>query len=230
MGTRVKPTKEGLHSTIRALLEMTESRGCTKAEAALARGKALNLMRKYGVSVEDLTQPSPFAAAPQAAAAAPPVSPAWQKTDPGRRAAYDYWSTHGFYSDDAFVREVFSRRSARGRKPLPRVARIIAGFGIAGLAVLIMGDIGQMFTPEVRATAPPTAKQTRSADYVSSLSSAQPQAPAASYTPSPQAIIRGVYQQCLGGRWFKFEVGRGGKAVGTADSANTPWPDVPVWK
>lgn len=220
-------TKEGLLSTIRALLDMTESRGCTKAEAAAARDKALNLMRKYEVSVEDLAEACSSAALPQTAVAAPPVSPAWEETDQGRRAAYDYY---GFYSDDAFVREVFSDRFARGRKPLSRVAGVIIGFGIAGLAVFIIGEIGQMFTPDPGGVAAPTAFQVQSAVYVSSPLSAQPQPPSASSAPSPQAIIQGVYQKLYKGWWVKFALGRDGQVVGTPDCAYTPWPNVPIWK
>jgi len=199
----VTPTKEGLLSTIRALLEMTESRGCTKAEAAVARGKALKLMRKFGVSVEDLTQPSPFAAPPQAA----PVKTARQETDPGRRAAKDYWSTHGVYSEE-FVKEVFSRRSTRGWQPLPRAARIIAGFGIAGLAVLIIGDIGQMFTPDVRAAAPPTASQ-------------------AQVFGNRAGTFQG---QMNNGQWAQFTLSADGKIVGVPTFRPTPWPNIPLWK
>jgi hypothetical protein len=204
----VTPAKEGLLSTIRALLEMTESRGCTKAEAVAARGKALNLMRKYGVTVEDLEQASPSGALPQATTFPPPVSPIWQETDSGKRAAYDYWSTHGFYSNDAFASEFLSRRSGRGRRPLPRLARVIAGFGIAGLAVLIIGDIGQIFTSDVRAIAPSTAPQARV--YVNRA--------------------RTFQERMDNGEYARFTLGADGKIVGLPTFSSTPWPDTPFWQ
>lgn len=209
---------------------MTEARGCTKSEAAAARCKALNLMRKYGVRVEDLAQRSPSTAPAQAATSASAGSPAWQETDPGRRAAYDYWHTYGVYSDDAFVTEVFSCRSARGRKRLPHVARTIAGFGITGLAVLIIGDIGQMFTGGESVAASPTVSQAQSPTYVSSPSSAPPQPPSAGSASSSQVIIPGVYQDLFKGYWFKFTVGQDGKVDGTPIAAYTRWPNVPIWK
>jgi hypothetical protein len=187
-------------------------------------------MRKYGVSVEDLAQGSPSTASPQATTSAPPGSPAWQEIDPGRRAAYDYWPTHGVYSDDAFVTEVFSRRSALGRKRLPRVARIIAGFGITGLAVFIIWDIGQMFSGDESVAASATASQAQSPTYVSSPSSAPRQPPSAGSASSSQVTIPGVYQELYEGHWFKFTVGQDGKVAGTPIAAYTRWPNVPVWK
>ena len=50
----VKDTRESLLSTIRALLEMTEACGCTKAEAAAARAKAFDLMERYRLTIKDL--------------------------------------------------------------------------------------------------------------------------------------------------------------------------------
>jgi hypothetical protein len=46
-------------ATIRHLLEMTESRGCTQAEAAVARAKAFSLMDTHGISLKDLVS-QPF--------------------------------------------------------------------------------------------------------------------------------------------------------------------------
>jgi hypothetical protein len=58
--------------TIRRLLEMTESRGCTKAEAAVARAKAFALMDAHGISLKELvSQPS-----------TPPPSPASSRPTP----------------------------------------------------------------------------------------------------------------------------------------------------
>ena len=189
------PTREGLLTTIRALLEMTERRGCTKAEAAAARSKAVNLMRKYDISVEDLWPPPAVGGPPQTAAAASSVSPAWQETDPAISKGYDDWSTHGVYSDDVFVRESFSCRSVRGRKPLSPVARVIAGCAVAGLVVFIIGDISQLFTPDTGGAAAPIATQAPPAALVSSPAFARREATLATSAPSPQATVSGVDQK-----------------------------------
>ena len=216
------PTKESLLTKIRTLLEMTESRGCTEAEAALARAKALNLMCKYGISLEDLAQLSDSILTPQAVPSAPTVTAERRGTAPDNCPPYEYWSAQGGYPNDAFVREVFSRGATRGRKPLHRVAKVIAGFGIAGLAVLITGDVGQTFTPAVGGDASHIASQGQPAAYVSSRSSAQLQPPAVSSSSSPQTTIQGVYQKLYNGWWIKFALGQDGKVVGTPHGAYTP--------
>jgi hypothetical protein len=132
------PTRESLLSTIRALLEMTEARGCTEAEAALAEAKALDLMVKYGVSLNDLVSnpchPSQTSATPQA-----PVTPElWQEPDPDKRRAYEHWSTYGVYSNDADVKGAFSRKAARWN-PIHLVARFVAGCGLFALACWAFG-------------------------------------------------------------------------------------------
>ena len=57
------PAREGLLSTIRALMEMTEARGCTKAEAAIASAKARQLMEKHGISLKALMATASITAA-----------------------------------------------------------------------------------------------------------------------------------------------------------------------
>jgi hypothetical protein len=222
----VIPTKEGLLSTIRALLEMTEARGCTKAEAAVARNKALNLMRKYGVSVEDLATRSSPVAPPKVA---PSTTP---ETDFGRRAAHEYWSVNDVYSSDGFVREDFSRKSPQGwRARADAVARKIAGYAIAGFAVWIIAmGVGQEGTGYQSNTAAPTASQPQSADAVSSFPSVQLHIPSATSAPSPHDMIQGVYQKLYKGWWVKFAVGQDGKVVGTPIYAYTRWLNVPMWK
>jgi hypothetical protein len=119
-------TKESAHSTIRALLQMTEARGCTRAEAAAARAKAFELMEKYGIGLEDLHPGSqtPTAGGP------------YQEPDPDERRAYENWSTHGVHSD-AFVREVFAQKhgSEAGSRGIGRVARFVAGYVAVGCLI-----------------------------------------------------------------------------------------------
>ena len=80
-------SREGWLSTIRAISEMTEAHGCTKAEAVTARVKAFELMYKKGISMRDLMAPVSIAF--------PPAEPC----DPGRRTAYEYWEKHRIRSD-----------------------------------------------------------------------------------------------------------------------------------
>ena len=116
-------SKEGWLSTIRAISEMTEARGCTKAEAATARVKAFELMYKKGITMRDLMG-SVSVLVPQA-----PVTP--EPCDPSR-VAHDYCKKHGIRSDP-FARQAFSKQ--RSINPFRRIARIFAVCGIAGLAV-----------------------------------------------------------------------------------------------
>lgn len=129
-------SREGWLSTIRAISEMTEAHGCTKAEAVTARVKAFELMYKKGISMRDLMAPVSIVV-PQAS-----VTP--EPCDPGRRTAYEYWEKHGIRSDP-FTRQVFSNE--RGMNPLQRIARIVAVCGIAGLAVW---TIAAVLDPESR--------------------------------------------------------------------------------
>ena len=129
-------SREGWLSTIRAISEMTEAHGCTKAEAITARVKAFELMYKKGISMRDLMAPVSIFV-PQAS-----VTP--EPCDPGRRTAYEYWEKHGIRSDP-FMSQVFSNE--RGMNPLQRIARIVAVCGIAGLAVW---TIAAVLDPESR--------------------------------------------------------------------------------
>src|SRR6476660_1258625 len=61
---KMAPTRESLLNTVRALLEMTEARGCTAPEAALARSKAIELIEKYGITLRDLSGPPSVARVP----------------------------------------------------------------------------------------------------------------------------------------------------------------------
>jgi hypothetical protein len=125
-------SREGWLSTIRAISEMTEAHGCTKAEAVTARVKAFELMYKKGISMRDLMAPVSI------------VVPQAEPRDPGRRTAYEYCGKHGIRSDP-FTRQVFSNE--RGMNPLQRIARIVAVCGIAGLAVWA---IAAVLDPESR--------------------------------------------------------------------------------
>jgi hypothetical protein len=64
-------SRERSLSTIRCLLEMTESRGCTKAEAAVARAKALALMDAHGISLKELVSEPPASSRPTPTAHGP---------------------------------------------------------------------------------------------------------------------------------------------------------------
>jgi hypothetical protein len=129
-------SREGWLSTIRAISEMTEAHGCTKAEAVTARVKAFELMYKKGISMRDLMAPVSIVV-PQASVTPEPCVP-------GRRTAYEYREKHGIRSDP-FMRQVFSNE--RGINPLQGIARIVAVCGIAGLAVW---TIAAVLAPESR--------------------------------------------------------------------------------
>jgi len=128
-------SREGWLSTIRAISEMTEAHGCTKAEAVTARVKAFELMYKKGISMRDLMAPVSIVV-PQAAVTPEPYDPS--------RVAYEYREKHGIRSDP-FMRQVFSNE--RGMNPLQRVAWIVALCGVAGLAVW---TIAAVLEPESR--------------------------------------------------------------------------------
>ena len=125
-------SREGWLSTIRAISEMTEAHGCTRAEAVTARVKAFELMYKKGISMRDLMAPVSI------------VVPQAERCDPGRRTAYEYWEKHGIRSDP-FMRQVFSNE--RDINPHQGIARIVAVCGIAGLAVW---TIAAVLAPESR--------------------------------------------------------------------------------
>jgi hypothetical protein len=119
-------SREGWLSTIRAISEMTEVNGCTKAEAATAQVKAFELMHKKGIGMRDLIAPvSPRCSESFC------VTP--ESCDPVRRTAYEYWEKHGIRSDP-FTRQVFSNETGK-KNPLKGIARIVAVCGIAGVAV-----------------------------------------------------------------------------------------------
>ena len=122
-------TRESLLSTIRALLEMTEARGCTKAEAGTARAKAFELIDKHGVSLNDLLSiPSPISWAPPA-----PANPETRpEPDPDQRRASKHRSTPGVYSNEAFVQGVVSHKRGGG-DPSSRLASMAVGFGFIAL-------------------------------------------------------------------------------------------------
>src|SRR5208282_450406 len=128
-------SREGWLSTIRAISEMTEARGCTKAEAATARVKAFELMYKKGITTRDLMAPV-FPLVPEASVTPEPYDP--------NRVAYDYWKKHGNRSDP-FGSQVFSNE--RSINPFQGIARIFAVCGIAGLAVWIFAAV---LSPESR--------------------------------------------------------------------------------
>ena len=118
-------SREGWLSTIRAISEMTEAHGCTKAEAATARVKAFELMYKKGIGMRDLM-------APVSARCSEGFRVTPESCDPAIRTAYKYWDKHGIRSDP-FMSQVFSNE--RGINPHQGIAGIVAVCGIAGLAV-----------------------------------------------------------------------------------------------
>jgi hypothetical protein len=118
-------TKERLLSTIRALLEMTEARGCTKAEAAAASTKALELMCKYGISLNDLTAPVPPQTFSPSATTAQARKTRWgtpQRTPEEDEKVRKMWET-------------FSRKRGGGWSPLRRFVRTIVGYAAVGFAI-----------------------------------------------------------------------------------------------
>jgi hypothetical protein len=129
------PTKQRLISTVRALLEKTEARGCTMAEAAAARAKAFELMNNYGLSLNDLLSSQSQAAATLHAPLTPEAS---QKVSSDQRRTSGYRSAGVVYSSDAFEQEVLCRR--RGvRNPFCRFASVVAGLGFIALACWVFG-------------------------------------------------------------------------------------------
>jgi Protein of unknown function (DUF2786) len=117
----MRPAREGLLSTIRALMQMTESRGCTGAEAAIASAKARQLMNKHDVTLKEL-----LSSAGTMGAHAHTESP--QK--PYRRPrTYEYRS-------DAFANEVFAaKRKSWTWEPLKRACHVLAGYAAVGFGI-----------------------------------------------------------------------------------------------
>ena len=130
-------SREGWLSTIRAISEMTEANGCTKAEAATARVKAFELMYKKGIGMRDLM-------APVSARCSQGFRVTPESCDPARRTAYEYWDKHGIRSDP-FVRQAFSNET--GKNSVQWIPRIFAFCGIAGLAVWAIASV---LSPESR--------------------------------------------------------------------------------
>jgi Protein of unknown function (DUF2786) len=115
------PAREGLLSTIRALMEMTEARGCTKAEAAIASAKALQLMDKHSVSLKEL---APSAGITGAHAPAVPRQESSQRSRTYKRRS------------DAFVNEVFAgKERSRVWGPFRRGGRVLAGYAAVGFGI-----------------------------------------------------------------------------------------------
>jgi hypothetical protein len=117
----MRPAREGLLSTIRALMEMTEARGCTRAEAAIASAKARQLMDKHGVSSKELALSAGITGA---------HAPAEPRREPSRRPwTYEYCS-------DAFVTEVSAGKGRRWRwGPFRRAVRVVAGYAAVGFGI-----------------------------------------------------------------------------------------------
>jgi hypothetical protein len=115
------PAREGLLSTIRALMEMTEARGCTKAEAAIASAKARQLMEKHGISLKVL-------------AASAGIAGAHAPTEPPREPSQRTRSRE--YRGDAFVNEDFARKRRGWRRESFRNAgRALAGYAAVGFGI-----------------------------------------------------------------------------------------------
>jgi hypothetical protein len=115
------PAREALLSTIRALMEMTEARGCTRAEAAIASAKARQLMDKHGISLKE------FLVSARITAVSPSGEP---RQEPSRRhPAYEYCS-------NAFVNEASgARRRTWTWEPFRRAGRIFAGYAAVGFVI-----------------------------------------------------------------------------------------------
>jgi hypothetical protein len=107
-------TKESALSTVRALLQMTEARGCTRAEAAAARAKAFELIEKYGIGLEDL---HPRSQTPAAGAQQP------------------VWSTTQACANDAFANAVSNQKPERDSQGARRVTRFVAGCAAVGFLI-----------------------------------------------------------------------------------------------
>jgi hypothetical protein len=117
----MRPAREGLLTTIRALMEMTESRGCTKAEAAIANAKARQLIDKHDVTLEEL------ATSVGTVEAHAPTEP---RQKPSRRPRTDE------YRGDAFAHEVFAgKQRSWNWEPLKRACRIFAGYAAVGFGI-----------------------------------------------------------------------------------------------
>jgi hypothetical protein len=117
----MRPAREGLLSTIRALMEMTESRGCTGAEAAIASAKARQLMDKHDVTLKELLS---------SAGTMGVHAPAEPRQKPCRQPrAYEY-------RGDAFANDVFAgKRKSWTWEHLKRACRVFAGYGAVGFGI-----------------------------------------------------------------------------------------------
>jgi hypothetical protein len=130
-------SREGWLSTIRAISEMTEANGCTKAEAATARVKAFELMYKKRIGMRDLM-------APVSARCSEGFRVTPKSCGPARRTAYERREKRGIRSDP-FMSQVFLNET--GKNSLQGLARIVAFCGIAGLAVWAIASV---LSPESR--------------------------------------------------------------------------------
>src|ERR1700727_2470187 len=114
----MRPAREGLLSTIRALMEMTESRGCTGAEAAIASAKARQLMDKHDVTLKELLSSA------GTVEAHPPTEP--RQKSSRRPRTYEY-------GGDTFKNEVFAgKRKSWTWEPVKRACRFLAGYAAVG--------------------------------------------------------------------------------------------------
>jgi hypothetical protein len=117
------PTRESLLNTVRALLEMTEARGCTAPEAALARSKAVELIGKYGITLRDLSGPL--------SAARVPIRPRPSHSlDPKKGRPFNFGTRNGIYSHDAFVKKACARKAGANKRSAPnlRGVRLVTGY------------------------------------------------------------------------------------------------------
>jgi hypothetical protein len=115
-------SREGWLSTIRAISEMTEANGCTKAEAATARVKAFELMYRKGISVRDLCGPDP-----------PRSSESFRATPESCKPARP------------FIRQVFPNEKGKGT-----FQDIVSIFAICGIAALTVWTMASVLNPESR--------------------------------------------------------------------------------
>jgi Protein of unknown function (DUF2786) len=116
------PARERLLSTIRALMEMTEARGCTRAEAAIASAKARQLMDKHGVGLKDLAPSAGITGA---------RAPAKPRQEPSQRPrAYES-------GNNAFANEVFAGKGRRSWtwEPFRCAGRVLAGYAAVGFGI-----------------------------------------------------------------------------------------------
>jgi hypothetical protein len=149
--------------TIKAVLEMTEARGCSQAEASVARDKARELMRKY---VEQSAQP------PVPKAGGPPVS-----------SAESYWDTHTPYykgTSQAPFSDAFVKSSVFPRPNLHQWLRrqlIGAGILVGTIAVCVLltslGVLARPSRPVSSQVQPPVDHAGRPKDFQRTLEEAR---------------------------------------------------------